>query len=116
LVSLYVFFSFQDFNAGAAATAARAQLAASWKRAAAGFLLGLLFDHKNGGSMFLRNVGISPIYTVTNQKTVLFSLILFIPITIAPRVKWVPCHLGTARTQVAEVGTVLLIWSIGANI
>jgi hypothetical protein len=29
LVSLYVFFSFQDFNAGAAATAARAQLAAS---------------------------------------------------------------------------------------
>jgi hypothetical protein len=39
-----------------------------------GFLLGLLFDHEDGGDMFLRNVGYSKNYpedhTRSSEKTV----------------------------------------------
>jgi hypothetical protein len=38
----------------------------------AGVLLGLLFNNKDGGYMFLRNMTLTGVYNVLSQKTVLF--------------------------------------------
>jgi hypothetical protein len=36
--------------------------------------------------------------------------------TSTPDVRWVPCHHGTARPQVADGGDGLQIWRVAANI
>jgi hypothetical protein len=40
--------------------------------ASVGLLFDLLFEPKDGGYIFLLKMGLSPIYAVLNQKTVLF--------------------------------------------
>jgi hypothetical protein len=40
----------------------------SLQAASAGFLLGLLFNSKDGGNMFLRNVGLSPNYEALQPR------------------------------------------------
>jgi hypothetical protein len=40
-----------------------------------GSLLGLLFNPKNGDTVLLQNIGLSPNYRVTIQKTILFNMV-----------------------------------------
>jgi hypothetical protein len=51
--------------------------------ASAGSLLGLLFNPKVEDTVFLQNIGLSPNYRVTIQKTILFNM----PITVANQSK-----------------------------
>jgi hypothetical protein len=37
-----------------------------------GFLVGLLFEPQDGSDMFLQNIGLSPNYSATTQKIVIF--------------------------------------------
>jgi hypothetical protein len=48
--------------------------------------------------------------TDTLSLKMLFSVILY------HRVRWVTCHHGTARPQVADGGNGLQIWRVAANI
>jgi hypothetical protein len=51
------------------------------------------------------------LHAVTSQ-----DIVILICITVRSHVRWVPCHHGMARPQVADGGDALQVWREAANI
>jgi hypothetical protein len=49
--------------------------------ASAGFLLGIHFDPEDGGDMFLRNIGLSPIYAALQPRRY-YSILFVVTATV----------------------------------